>query len=80
MNSIDAALLAAHAAGDGQAMMRLYALAAETAQTPDAAAFFLTHAYVFALETGHADAQRLHQQLVNAGREHPASPPRAPLR
>lgn len=80
MNSIDAALLAAHAAGDGLTMMQLYAQAAETAETPDAAAFFLTHAYVFALEAGHADAPALHQRLIDAGREHPAGPPRPPRR
>jgi hypothetical protein len=80
MSTLDEALLAAHAAGDAPAMMRLYARAAELAATPDAAAFYLTHAYVFALETGDPDAPALHQQLVDAGREHPARPPRAPLR
>lgn len=80
MSSIDAALLAAHAAGDGTAMMRLYAKAAEAAETSDAAAFYLTHAYVFALEAGHADAPALHQRLIDAGREHPAAPPRPPKR
>ncbi len=65
-------LLAAHAAGDGPTLARLYAEAAareDARGAPDAAAFFLTHAYVFALECGAADAARLRAELVARGRE-----------
>ncbi|MEM6487033.1 MAG: hypothetical protein AAF677_01990 [Pseudomonadota bacterium] len=74
---MDAALLAAHAAGDGGRLVALYAEAAERAlvETGDgvdgveAAAFYLTHAYVFALETGHPMAGPLHARLKALGRE-----------
>lgn len=80
MSRIDAALLVAHAAGDGTTMMQLYTQAAAQAKSPEATAFYLTHAYVFALESGHANAAALHQRLIDAGCEHPAGPPRPPKR
>ena len=52
--------------------MRLYAEAgdlAEAAGEIDAACFFLTHAYVFALATGAAEAGALHARLLAHGRE-----------
>jgi len=66
---LDAALLAAHAAGDGAALVTHYTTAADLA--PDAAAegFFLTIAYVYALEAGHPAAPALHARLKAAGRE-----------
>lgn len=70
--ALDAALLAAHAAGDEAALVRLYALAgdaAEAAGNTDAACFYLTHAYVFALATGAAGAGALHARLLARGRE-----------
>lgn len=66
---LDAALLAAHAAGDKRALVGLYARAAEGAGSADAAGFYLTHAYVFALDCGHADARALHARLKAEGRE-----------
>lgn len=69
MNTLDARLLAAHAAGDTSALVALYAEAAQQAQDEDAAAFFLTHAYVYALDVGHPDASALHAQLVAMGRD-----------
>jgi hypothetical protein len=69
---LDALLLAAHAAADEQALARLYARAADAAETRgdvDAACFFLTHAYVFALSSGAADAGALHARLLAHGRE-----------
>lgn len=68
--ALDAALLAAHAAGDRSALVTLYAAAAEAAGLAGrdvAAAFYLTHAYVFALELGDARAGALHAALVARG-------------
>ncbi len=70
--ALDARLLAAHAAGDAAALAALYAEAGDRAEARgavDAACFFLTQAYVFALEAGHAAAATLHARLVAHGRE-----------
>jgi hypothetical protein len=69
MTELDARLLAAHAARDHQSLVVLYAEAADTAPTPEAAGFYLTHAYVFALEKAHPDAAGLKARLIAAGRE-----------
>ena len=69
---LDAALLAAHAAGDEPALAQLYARAADAAETAgeiDAACFFLTQAYVFALSAGASQADALHARLLAYGRE-----------
>ncbi|MEL6475965.1 MAG: hypothetical protein AAFR17_01455 [Pseudomonadota bacterium] len=68
-DDLDAALLAAHAAGDKPALVELYRRAADGSVSEDAACFYLTHAYVFALETDHPDADALHRRLKAAGRE-----------
>ncbi len=68
MADLDAAILAAHATGDGRALALLYSRAADTADTPEAAAFFLTHAWVWALATGSAETDRLHARLAREGR------------
>jgi hypothetical protein len=44
------------------------------------AGFYLTHAYVFALELNHPQASELRQRLIDAGREEPLPPARAPSR
>lgn len=70
--ALDAALLAAHDAGDRAALIRLYTKAAdqkEAAGDIDAACFYLTHAYVFALESGAAEARALNARLADHGRE-----------
>ena len=70
--SLEADLLAAHAQGDGEALVDLYARAADRmARGKDeaAAGFFLTQAYVYALERAHPQAAELHQRLVAMGRE-----------
>ena len=72
MSDLDARLLAAHEAGDGLALICLYAEAAERAASEIARAFYLTHAYVFALETGSVQAAALRDRLVELGSE-PAS-------
>ncbi|MEM8699331.1 MAG: hypothetical protein AAGF44_09175 [Pseudomonadota bacterium] len=67
--ALDARLLAAHEAGDSRALVTLYREAAEASASTEAACFYLTHAYVFALETGHPEADALHRRLKAAGRE-----------
>ena len=72
VGALDAALIAAHEARDGRRLVALYARAAERADAEgrfEAAAFYLTHAYVFALDCGHPAADRLHARLKAAGRE-----------
>jgi len=80
MSTLDADLLAAHAAGDAPALVQIYQRAAAETQYPDEAAFFLTHAMVFALDCGHADTDALRAQLVAMGREQPLEPVRPPRR
>ncbi len=70
--ALDASVLAAHAAGDQRDLARLYAQAgdlAEAAGEIDAACFYFTHAYVFALAAGAAEADALHARLLAHGRE-----------
>jgi hypothetical protein len=72
--ALDGALIEAHDRGDGVALVRLYTKAgdiAERAGDIDAACFYLTHAFVFALETGAPEAQPLNRRLVARGRAHP---------
>ena len=66
---LDARLLDAHAAGATGALIGLYAEAADTAASADAAGFFRTHAYVLALEAGDPRAAALHAALRAEGRE-----------
>ncbi len=69
---LDAALLAAHEAGDGVRLAALYGEAADRAAgegREDAAWFYLVHAYVFALEAGAATAPGFHARLKAGGRE-----------
>lgn len=70
--ALDAALIAAHEAADYRRLVTLYAEAAgqaEAADDIDACCFFLTHAYVFALQTGAPEAAELHRRLLARGRE-----------
>lgn len=69
MEPLEAELLAAHERGDKGALVALYTLAAERQQDVDALCFFLTHAYVFALETGDSRAETLRARLVAQRRE-----------
>lgn len=69
MTDLDAQLLAAHAVEDRNALIQLYQLAADQAATLDAACFYLTHAYVFALEAAHKDVEQIRLRLVAEGRE-----------
>ena len=63
---------AADAAVDGAAMSRLFARAADDAEEVgdyDAAAFYLTHAYVYSLDAGLASASGYRAKLKQKGRE-----------
>lgn len=62
-------LLAAHAAKDKAALVSLYTRAADVSATMDATCFYLTHAYIFALDLGDPRASALHARLVEHGRE-----------
>lgn len=66
---IEARLLAAHAEGDKAALAALYAEAARASDDPEARAFFLTHAYIFALDAGCGTAEQFREELVVLGRE-----------
>ena len=69
MKALDDMLLDAHEAGDTGALVGLYAQAADGANDRDAACFYLTHAYIFALEKGDMRASDLHARLKAEGRE-----------
>jgi len=74
LEMLEAALLAAHDKSDLQALVVLYRQAGEAKEQDgdlDAACFYYTHAFVFALETGHPDRHLLNSKLVGFGREEP---------
>lgn len=71
MSDLDAQLLAAHEAEDSSALITLYGTAAAQAADIDTACFYLTHAYIFALEADDVRATVLRAQLVAHGRETP---------
>jgi hypothetical protein len=59
--SLDTAVVAAHAAGDGARLAQLYGEAADDFASSgdiDTACFFYTQAYVHALEQGAPEAER----------------------
>ena len=65
---IEMALLEAQ---DAPTLVRLYTLAANDAeahQDIDAASFFMTHAFIFALEANLPEAQELNRRLAARGR------------
>jgi hypothetical protein len=65
--ALHAALLAAHAKNDRATLIGLYTDAADVAAEPGARAFYLTHAYVFALEAADPRAAGLKARLVAEG-------------
>lgn len=69
-DALDQDLLSAHARDDITALIHLYAQAADMAPDPDACAFYLTHAFVFALEAGAPQAEPLNARLAAQGRAH----------
>ncbi len=68
MTSLNDRLLAAHAKDDRATLIDLYTEAADAANDEDAACFYLTHAYVFALEKGDPAAKVLYRRLRAFGR------------
>lgn len=66
-SALDEALLAAHAAGDLHGLILLYVRAAE--MEGPGATFYLTHAYVFALEAADPQSAALRARLVAMGAE-----------
>lgn len=68
MKSLQNRLLDAHARDDRAALVRLYTDAADQAADIDAACFYLTHAYIFALEKGDPASTTLYQRLHAKGR------------
>ncbi len=62
-------MLDAHAANDVDVLVSLYTQAANEATDVDAECFYLTHAFVFALEAGDPRAGILRARLVKHGRE-----------
>ncbi len=69
---LNAALLAAHDAGDTKELSRLYSEAASQSEREhdiEAACFFLTQAYVFALEAGLPTAREMNLRLAQYGRD-----------
>ncbi|MBB95271.1 MAG: hypothetical protein CML68_11830 [Rhodobacteraceae bacterium] len=69
MSDLNARLLQAHAAGDHAALVGLYREAAGFEPDEGARGFFLTQAYVFALDCGDGCAADLRASLVAMGRE-----------
>ncbi len=71
-HGLDLKLIDAHRRGDGDALTTLYRQAAELAEQGgdvDRACFFYVHAYVFALEAGHGEADAIRARLKHYGRE-----------
>lgn len=69
VDDLDRRLLAAHAAGDKQALVTLYTEAADAATDDTARGFYMTHAYVYALDIGDPRASALHKELKAMKRE-----------
>lgn len=72
LSEIDAKLLTAHATNDHVALVALYTKAAdirEKSRDVEAASFYLTQAYIFALEAGFPEASTLQHRLWKSGRE-----------
>ena len=68
-DALDARILAAHDEDDRRALVRLYSQAANIAGDVDAECFFLTYAYIYALEMGAPETDALRTRLKAYGRE-----------
>ena len=68
MTALNTRLLDAHARDDRTALIGLYTEAADAVPDLDAACFYLTHAYIFALEKGDPVSEVLYQRLKAEGR------------
>lgn len=70
-DELDRALITAHERNDAEALVGLYTTAADLAEDQEdieAACFYLTHAFVFGLESGDPRTPTLNQRLVARGR------------
>ena len=63
------AIMRAHAADDRAGLVQLYTRAATASDDINAKCFYLTYAYIYALELGHESAGRLQHELKQYGRE-----------
>jgi len=63
MTSLKDRLLSAHDRDDRRGLIALYVEAADAAADIDAACFYLTHAYIYALETGDQAQDQLYLRL-----------------
>jgi hypothetical protein len=68
MSDLNDAILDAHARDDGRALVALYTRAADETNDIDTACFFLTYAYIYALELGLANEVSLYARLDAHGR------------
>ena len=68
MSDLNDIILEAHARDDRRALIGLYTQAADQANDINTACFFLTYAYIYALEMGHPDAGSLYARLDAHGR------------
>ncbi len=74
MEDLNAQMLQAHETDDYQALVSLYAQVAdqcEEVQDVEATCFYLTQAFIFALDCGDSQAWELNRRLVAYGREVP---------
>lgn len=74
VDNLDRALLAAHERQDLDALAALYTKAANFSEARgnlEAACFYLTQAFVFALESGSMETSTLNARLVSYGRARP---------
>ncbi len=72
LEALDAALLIAHEKNDLEQLVKLYrkaGLSCIDTNNVDAGCFYLTHAYIFALEGGWPEATEIHRTLIAYGRE-----------
>lgn len=72
LKTLDAALLTAHAEKDRATLVRLYQTAGEmrlAEGAENAGCFYLTHAYIYALDCGDPRAPELRARLIEFGRE-----------
>jgi hypothetical protein len=71
-DALNESLITAHAANNKAQLVRLYRRAGDMMISEgniDAASFYLTHAYIFALDVGDDAAPEIHKMLVGYGRE-----------
>lgn len=68
-DELDAALLQAHATNDHPALISLYTVAAHSTDNHVKRRFFLTQAYIFALEAEAPEAAALRKELIALGGE-----------